>query len=390
MDFKESRNWWPVYTNHSVITSRPWSQEVRGFSMSLNLLTFKVIQSAVWWLFSQHKSTDATDLLDDVFALFLFPTTRFPSFSFFYFSLQSSEQKQAPVSSRASLPVQSQTRTTVSTLWFSFFFIFSPFMISLWLSSVIPFPLLCRFWCVTWSVWKHDHGVRGFILVEGSGLAPGDTVPLCAPVESWKRQWVSDVCVCVSMLDFKRWKCACSECFAWTRVEFLFRNIEFSQSVRAGHTDAAKPPTRPPPLSFSSHIPRHTLSLCFSPIGASMLSPHLCSFFPLRLSDSLFVLSSERIVSLGWRLKHLNFIAVYIGLLSRELGVRVCVCVGACLNLIVCISIIHTVLYSITSLWVCTPYWIFICVTCVISMLRFNISSLCVFSMCVHAYGERC
>lgn len=232
MHFKECRNWCPVYTNHSVITSRPWSQEVRGFSMSLNLLTFKVIQSAVWWLFSQHKSADATDLLDDVFALFLFPTTCFPSFSFIYFSLQSSEQKQAPVSSRASLPVQSQTRTTVSTLWFSFFFIFSPFMISLWLSSVIPFPLLCRFWCVTWSVWKHDHGVRGFILVEGSGLAPGDTVPLCAPVESWKRQWVSDVCVCVSMLDFKRWKCACSECFAWTRVEFLFRNIEFSQSVR--------------------------------------------------------------------------------------------------------------------------------------------------------------
>lgn len=231
MDFKESRNWWPVYTNYSVITS--WSQEVRGFSMSLNLLTFKVIQSAVWWLFSQHKSTDATDLLDNVFALFLFPMTCFPSFSFFYFSLQSSEQKQAPVSSRASLPVQSQTRTTVSTLWFSFsFFIFSPFTISLWLSSVIPFPLLCRFWCVTWSVWKHDRGVRGFILVEGPGLAPGDTVPLCAPVESWKRQRVSDVCVCVSTLDFKRWKCACSECFAWTRVEFLFRNIEFSQSVR--------------------------------------------------------------------------------------------------------------------------------------------------------------
>lgn len=145
MHFKESRNWWPVYTNHSVITSRPRSQEVRGFSMSLNLLTFKVIQSAVWWLFSQHKSTDATDLLDNVFALFLFPVTCFPSFSFFYFSLQSSEQKQAPVSSRASLPVQSQTRTTVSTLRFSFFFFLPIHDLSLTLlrHSVSPFvPLL--------------------------------------------------------------------------------------------------------------------------------------------------------------------------------------------------------------------------------------------------------
>lgn len=149
------------------------------------------------------------------------------------------------------------------------------------------------------------------------------------------------------------------------------------KSVRAGHTDAAKPPTCPPPLSFSSHIPRHTLSLCFSPIGASMLPPHLCSFFPLRLSGSLFVLSSERIVSLGWRLKHLlNFIAVYIGLLSRELGVRVCVCVGACLNLIVCISIIGCVykfvhptgyLFVLHVSYRCcvSTYQVYVCSACV-------------------------
>lgn len=176
MDFKESRNWWPVYTNHSVITSRPWSQEVRGFSMSLNLLTFKVIQSAVWWLFSQHKSTDATDLLDNVFALFLFPVTCFPSFSFFYFSLQSSEQKQAPVSSRASLPVQSQTRTTVSTLWFS-----SPHS---WSLSDSP-PSFCFPFCAAFDVLRD----------------PFENTTMVSEVLSWSRVQVSrQVTQCRSVL----------------------------------------------------------------------------------------------------------------------------------------------------------------------------------------------
>ena len=107
------------------------------------------------------------------------------------------------------------------------------------------------------------------------------------------------VCVCVCM-SFKRWKCACSECFAWTWVEFLFGNIEFSQSiqsVRAGHTDAETTPTRSAPLSFSSHIPRLTLSRSSLRGFQSHLSSHpVLWFFPLRWrSISVFVLSSERL-----------------------------------------------------------------------------------------------
>lgn len=107
------------------------------------------------------------------------------------------------------------------------------------------------------------------------------------------------VCVCVCAHDFKRWKGAWSECFAWTCEEFLFRNTKFSQSiqsVRAGHTDAEKPPTCPPSISF--YIPRHSRYLCVSLQSVHppclISSPALSlSALPSFHSGFLFVLSSE-------------------------------------------------------------------------------------------------
>lgn len=114
---------------HSVITCRSWSQETRQifpsvWPFTMNPLTFKVVLLAVCWLFSQHKSM--TEVIN-CFCLFcscwgfqyqtilLQLKLYFLFFSSPIFSTQSSEQKQTPVSPRASLPVQPQTRTTVST-----------------------------------------------------------------------------------------------------------------------------------------------------------------------------------------------------------------------------------------------------------------------------------
>lgn len=224
----------------------------------------------------------------------------FPFLSILLSSPQSSEQKQTPVSPGASLPVQPQTRTPVSTP-FLFFYLsiqWSEFSQPFHLSPT-PSALFRLFWCVTWSTWKHGHGAVSELLSEGWGSksrARWHSAALCC---CWEVKKSARVCVCVRAHDFKRWKGAWSECFAWTCEEFLFRNTKFSQSiqsVRAGHTDAEKPPTCPPSISF--YIPRHSRYLCVSLQSVHppclISSPALSlSALPSFHSGFLFVLSSE-------------------------------------------------------------------------------------------------
>lgn len=168
----------------------------------MNPLTFEVMLSAGYRWFIQHRSMSLSDLLL-CFCLFLL-MLRFPfsncftsTKTFFFFSLlfsmQSSEQKQTPVSPGASLPVQPQTRTTVSTP-FLFFHLhiqrsYAPLWLSLITLSLSPFLSLLMCYTIHLKTWPRCN-VRTSIQVEGSSPAPGDTVPLCAPVERWKKKCV--------------------------------------------------------------------------------------------------------------------------------------------------------------------------------------------------------
>lgn len=98
-------------------------------------------------------------------------------------------------------------------------FIF-PSMISFLYSQCYSLSLMCHLILLKTRLWCE---VRVLVQVEGSGLLPGDTVVLCAPVER-ERLGCAFVCAC----GLKRWKCSCTECFAWTKVEFVFENLVFS------------------------------------------------------------------------------------------------------------------------------------------------------------------
>lgn len=71
---------------------------------------------------------------------------------------------------------------------------------------------------------KARYRVRTFIRVEGSSPLPWwHSAALCCCSELKK-----SACVSVCVPDFvKRWKGACTECFAWTCKEILFRNPFF-------------------------------------------------------------------------------------------------------------------------------------------------------------------
>lgn len=238
----------------------------------------------------------------------------FPFLYSFLFSPQSSEQKQTPVSPRASLPVQPQTRTAVSTpfLFFHLSIQWSYFPQLSHLPLTLPLPFSVSF-DVLRDPFENTATAHCQNFYPGWGFKSRARWHSGALCSCWEEK--KSVCVrCVCVHDFKRWKCSWSECFAWTYEEFLFGNMEFSQSiqsVRAGHTDSEKPPTCPPSFSFSSHIPRHTLSLSFSlsfsPIGAPTLSPFLplCSlrlhsFFPVRFSIYLILRESLSASVEGW------------------------------------------------------------------------------------------
>lgn len=118
------------------------------------------------------------------------------------FSLQSPEQKQTPVSPRASLPVEPQTRTAVSTpfLFFHLHIQWSYFPQSFHPSVTLPPSAalslsMSLLMCYTIHLKTLPRcNVRTFIQDEGSSPVPGDTVPLCAPVERWIKCFVSCVC----------------------------------------------------------------------------------------------------------------------------------------------------------------------------------------------------
>lgn len=318
----------------------------------MNWLTFKVMCLAGWWWFSQHKSMNLTDLLVGVFSQFLFSLWGWEFYIFYinyiYIFLFFSPCSRLNRNKLQFLPeLLFQSNPKLGRLWvhLSFFFpslhpviLLHPTLPSLSSSITISLPValslpfFCLFWCVTWSIWKHSHGAMAELL-SGLKVQVLRQVTQCCSVllSRGEKECVSDVCACVCVHGFKRWKCAWSECFAWTREEFLFGNMEFSQSIRSvrtGHTDAVKPPSFS--LFFISHSQTLSLSLSFNPIGVSTLSPFLplCSlclhsFFPL------YYLSYPQrdSVRLGWRLKHLlNFIAVYIGLPSSKARGRLFVC----------------------------------------------------------------
>lgn len=161
------------------------------FPMSLNLLTWKVMQSALLWLFSQHKTKGFIEWYS--FSSWL---------ACFLFFVSCSRLNRNKLQVLPELLFQSNPK--LGRLWVHFNFSSTfPSPICLWLSvtlSVCLSSVFWLFWCVTWSVWKH---VRTFIQVETSSLAPGDTVPLCAPVGRWKTLRVSDVYVWFS--EVKVW-----------------------------------------------------------------------------------------------------------------------------------------------------------------------------------------
>ncbi len=189
-----------------MITCRSWSQETRPtfpWVWPLNYEPADLQADAVaWLLIVQSTQKHGSEWFMSVFFALLCHAEMcfkmwnhlpFNIFSFFSPS-QSPEQKQTPVSPRASLPVQPQTRTTVS----------APFMFFHLSLQSSDFPQLShRFLCPSLSLLmcyvihlktQPRCNVRTFIRVEGSSPAPGDTVPLCPPVERWK---TVSVCVCV-------------------------------------------------------------------------------------------------------------------------------------------------------------------------------------------------
>ncbi len=319
-----------TYTKHSMITCRSWSQEARqtfpwvwplnhepadlqGDAVALLVIVQSTQKPESVWFMSVCFCPFPSMLR----FLFEMSFTIWNHLTFLFsllFSLQSSEQKQTPVSPRASLPVQPQTRTAVSTPFLVFPSLHPAILLSSTLQSLADSPSAAPSlpFSVSFDV-LHDP-FENMATVQCQNFYPGwgfksrarwHSAALCSCQEVKKSVCVRCVCVCVYVHAFKRWKCAWSECFAWTCEEFLFGNMEFSQSiqsVRAGHTDAEKPPTCLLSLLFFSHSQTcslsHSLFVCFSPIDAPTLSPFLplcctpvCT--PSFHSGSLFVLSSE-------------------------------------------------------------------------------------------------
>lgn len=165
------------------------------------------------------------------------------------FSPQSSEQKQAPGPPRTSLPVQPQTRTTVSTP----FFYFHPSIQSSHSPCHFPSPLTCYV--------IHPHArprccVRTFIGVEGSNPSP------------W---WHSAALCCRGEVKNSACQHRCTRILRGERAPGVnvllgparnfYSEIQVSQSGGAGHTDGEKTPT----CSFHS---LHSLLVLFCSISS--------------------------------------------------------------------------------------------------------------------------
>lgn len=199
-------------------------------------------------------------------------------------SPQSSEQEQTPGPPRASLPVQPQTGTAVSTP----FLCFHPSIQSSHSPCHFPSPLMCY---VIHPNARPRCCVRTFIGVEGSNPLPWwHSAALCCCGEV-KKSACQHRCA-----RFLRGERAPGVSVLLGPVRNFYSETQVSHSVRAGHADGEKTPT----CSFHSlsSLPRFFL----------LPSQVFYLFYPRRIPASW-----------GWRLKHLHFIAVFIGLPSSPM-----------------------------------------------------------------------